>query len=178
MSDTIVTGIREFLNLGAQLELLSDTPIPILVIGWPGGWSDDALEDGLSALEWYFFGLPRENIGPQYKRCVELDRLDDILENGMDVLPTDSPSWAAQLLYKPLEYGGDEKIMLFFDPLCLKLDSTFHEFVIQGDPWTALKGIFVMGADHQRLCQIVNDALSRSTKPQWALKGRERIINI
>ncbi len=169
--------IRAFLNSGARLSLLADSPIPVLVVGWSGTWEGLTVELGLCSLEWQVIGEPRDEIGEYYKRCVELARLDVILRYGCDVIPTNSPLWASQLLYKPIEYGGDDKIMMFFDPPCLQPEpGAFHYFTIPGDPWAALKGIFIMGEDHDRLCSTVKEALEKSEAFKWSLKGSGRVI--
>jgi hypothetical protein len=174
--DGLVAGIRDFLSAGGKITVLADSPIPLLVISWSGSLEGDPFESWLSYVEWHAIGPPRAGIGDCYKRCVSVDRLGDILSNGCDVIPTNAPIWAAQRMYKSLEYGGDSKVMMFFDPLCIQAHvKTSHDCRIIGDPWTALKGIFVMGANHDEVCRTTQNELERTGTLQWSLYGSGQI---
>lgn len=67
--------------------------------------------------------VPNKWLTLQY-RGVSVERLSNVLENGVDVLPTTAPIYC-DFFDKALEYGGLPKLVMGFD--VTHLDKTFRE---------------------------------------------------
>ncbi len=103
-----------------QFEVLADAPLTFL-ISQP---TENRVTDLAPCLT-FLAGkaLKRDIDEPSLLfRGVEIDRLETIVRTGCDVVPSDSPFYAA-CLEKALEYGGYNKVVQVFDPQ--KLDRTF-----------------------------------------------------
>lgn len=107
-----------------QAVLLTRTPIPVVVIQLDGpvGTVPDARAVGLAVAQ-ELGTYPRE-LRLSGCRAVDFDRLPRILERGIDVEPPDAVIWV-ECLAKALEYGGDTKAVMVFDPK--RLHCTFQE---------------------------------------------------
>lgn len=96
--------------------LVSRTPCNIFLVEWPSACDSELRRS-------FQFKLPRE-----YWMClfrgVSLDRLDTVLQQGIDVHPTNGVIWVDNL-EKALEYGEWPKVVLALDTDCLK--NTFRE---------------------------------------------------
>lgn len=64
-------------------------------------------------------------------RGVGLDRIEHVIKNGIDVVPSDAPFFAGAF-DKALEYGGIPKVVMVLDPSCL--DRTFREIAADAAP--------------------------------------------
>ena len=85
------------------------------------GWVNDSIAGDLMLFAKDFF--EEKGLKVIY-RSVEYSKLPDILENGVDVEPTDGTIYCSRELTKVLEYGGQEKVVQVFD--IEKLKPTMH----------------------------------------------------
>ena len=108
--------------------VVSQLPVPLVAIEHD---SMEAMRDSeiLKAVQGMLGKIGNVILRPGY-RAVGLDRLQYVLERGVDVDPIDAVIWV-NFLDKALEYGGTEKLVLVFDPK--QLDTTFRE-VRAGSP--------------------------------------------
>lgn len=67
----------------------------------------------------------RSRIGRVHYRGVSDERLDRVLETGIDVVPTSAPFFSALAPSKALEYGGHPKVVIVLH--ARSLDRTFRE---------------------------------------------------
>ena len=105
----------------AKIDILAMNPVPIVLITIPDedriGADETDLVFKIQAL------LGRDLWGCKF-RGVELDRLPNVLESGIDVIPTNAPIFA-DFLDKALEYGGWPKLVLALDSR--QMEKTFKE---------------------------------------------------
>jgi len=81
-------------------------------------------------LDMYFSDLL--GISPFY-RCVNINCLSNVLNNGIDVSPNTSVFYATEHIDKAFEYGGDPKLLLILD--AKSLEQTYME--VRGDTRSA-----------------------------------------
>ena len=116
---TILSALGKILDwlraAGAQWELVASTPKPVFLIEWDGEWSDRSLSTPLMFLSYALGELLTGSKICSIMRCVGIERLALILQQGCDVQPKDSVLWIDKSPSKALEYGGDQKVMMVFD---------------------------------------------------------------
>lgn len=110
---------------GARVSQLQPAPCMLLLASWPQAGDMRVLARTINILLASLSKASGRRYLDAFVRCCCLDRLDTILKNGVDVEPPDSVIWVDQSISKPLEYGGDEKVMMMFDPG--KLEQTWCE---------------------------------------------------
>jgi|SRR5689334_15979013 hypothetical protein len=104
---------------------LQSGALPILIVGAASNLRKEAAK---LAESWFF----KNGIIPCQCRGVNLDRLPDILRNGCDVYPTNSPMFMAADFGKAIEYGGDSQVIQIFD--VKKTKRTWIEIDSNEDP--------------------------------------------
>jgi len=132
--DQIDTATGYFGFPKIQFEVLAEAPLTLL-ISLP---RDNRVSDLGPCLTFLAEkALRRDSDDPPLRyRCVELSRLETIIRTGCDVVPSDSPIYAA-CLDKALEYGGYNRVVQVFDPQ--GLEKTFRK-VRKSEAWELSEG--------------------------------------
>jgi hypothetical protein len=130
--DKIGTTLQELVNLGAQVSWLAHQPVPLLALGWAGSHLDQAFEQAVFMLGVQLSDAFGRDVGWPSFRCVGLDRLPVLLRSGSDVEPSNSVIFVDRSASKALEYGGNDKLLLLYDPEQLR--SSHCEVAADIDP--------------------------------------------
>lgn len=95
---------------------LMDKPVPVWIVPVPDGKS--SMSPPFNDVEFLL------TVDPFLSRCqyraVSWERLQNILETGIDVIPTDSPIYVSNYFDKAWEYGEWPKVMMALDPTKLQ----------------------------------------------------------
>lgn len=108
-----------------MLHLLNEAPVPIYHLNTPTDWQSIKLVVPI-LMDFELMSLKSLQVSLDF-RCVAFDRLQTVLQTGVDVEPADMPIYVADYK-KALEYGGSQKIMLVYDTQ--SLHRTYREVAV------------------------------------------------